>query len=107
VFGISAEDVISAKEIEGVLEFSEVVSRGGHSTYRIFLQGDRTINDADFQLSWSPISALGATFENANNRFVAVNILPDRNAAEIYELLAKGELGGVWTLEEAHCGAQR
>ena len=102
IFGVSAEDIVTASEIGGQLEVREVVSRGGHSTYRVFLQGGRTIQDIDFQLLWGPISSLGATFENANDHFVSVDIPPGGNGAEIYRLLEKGEEGGIWAFEEAH-----
>jgi hypothetical protein len=102
IFGISAEDVVAAEEIAGRLEFREVTSRGGHSTYRVFLQGGRTIRDADFQCSWGPISALGGTFENANDHFVAVDIPSGLNVAEIFKLLEKGEQSGLWAFEEVH-----
>ena len=66
LFGISADDVVEAEETEGALKFRRVASRGGHSTYRIFLQNGRTIKDRAFQDYWEPISKLGATFENAD-----------------------------------------
>ena len=102
IFGISAEDTISAKDIEGTLEFQEVVSRGGHSTYRVFLQGGRTISNADFQEQWEPIAALGATFENANDRFIAVDVPPGKDIENIRRLLDKGEQIGVWAYEEGN-----
>ena len=104
LFGVSADDVVEAKEVGGVLMFQGVISRGGHSTYRLFLQGGRTINGADFLGGWEPISLLGATFENANNHFVAVDIPPGRDVAAIYKLLDKGEQDGIWAFEEVYYG---
>jgi hypothetical protein len=106
LFGISAEDVVEAEEAEGRLRFQIVVSRGGHSTYRIFLQDGRTIKDTDFRIYWDPISAVGATFENADDHFVAVDIPPGRDVAAIYELLEKGEQDGIWAFEEVHFAGQ-
>ena len=106
VFGVSADDVVAAEEIQGVQRFQNVVSRGGHSTYRIFLQGGRTIKDADFQTYWTPISALGSTFENANDHFVAVDIPRGSGVGAIYKLLEKGEQDGIWVFEEAHYGGK-
>jgi len=106
LFGISADDVVEAKEVDGDLRFQRVVSRGGHSTYRIFLQHDRTIKDADFTTYWEPISGLGATFENADDHFVAVDIPPGKEVAAIYELLDKGEQDGIWAFEEVHYAGQ-
>jgi len=104
IFGISADDVVSAEEDGGILRFRGAVSRGGHSTYRVFLQDGRTINSSDFMNYWQPIGFLGATFENANNSFVSVDIPPGKDVAAIYALLQKGEDDGVWAFEEAHYG---
>ncbi len=102
VFGVNAEDVVSAESVGGLLEFRDVQSRGGHSTYRLFLQNGRTIRDSDFLDLWQPISNLGATFENANSHFVAVDIPPGKRIGDIYKLMEKGEELGVWAFEEAH-----
>jgi hypothetical protein len=102
LFGISAEDVVEAEEAEDGLGFRRVVFRGGHSTYRIFLQGSRTIKGNDFRTYWEPISALGATFENADDHFVAIDIPPGKDVAAIYRLLEKGEQDDIWAFEEVH-----
>lgn len=107
VFGVSADDIVSAIEKDHVLEFQNVIARGGHSTYRLFLQGGRTISSPDFQAYWEPISRQGATFENADNHFIAIDITPEQNIVEIYKLLEKGELDGIWAFEEAHYAARR
>jgi hypothetical protein len=102
LFGISAEDIVEAEEIDHKLTFKRVVSRGGHSTYRIFLQNGRTITDPDFQTYWEPISTLGATFENADDRFIAVDIPPGIDVTAIYKLLERGEQDGIWIFEEVY-----
>jgi len=45
---------------------------------------------------------MGATYENANDRFVVVDISPGKNLAEIYRMLEAGEEAGVWAFEEVH-----
>ena len=102
LFGISADDVVEAEETEGALKFRRVASRGGHSTYRIFLQNGRTIKDRAFQDYWEPISKLGATFENADDHFAAVDIPPGSDVAAIYSLLDRGEQDRIWAFEEVH-----
>ncbi len=102
LFGISAEDIVEAEEIDHTLTFKRVVSRGGHSTYRIFLQNGRTIMDSHFQIYWEPISVLGATFENADDHFVAVDIPPGIDVAAVYKLLERGEQDCIWVFEEAY-----
>lgn len=104
IFGVSAEDIVAAEEADGILKFQQVVARGGHSSYRIFLQGDRTIHGPDFRAYWEPISAQGATFENANDHFVSIDIPPEKNVAVIYRLLERGEEDGIWAFEEVHYG---
>jgi hypothetical protein len=37
-FGVSYQDVVAAQRTDNELEFVSVVSRGGHSTYRILVQ---------------------------------------------------------------------
>lgn len=104
IFGISAEDVVSAKNAGGTLVFESVVSKGGHSTHRIFLIDGKTIRDSLFEKFWAPIRTLGATFENANDRFVAVDIPPEKDTTAIYGFLENGENEKVWILEEADSG---
>ena len=102
MFGISADDVVAAEEEDTKgLVFQGVIARGGHSTYRIFLQGGRSIKEPDFRIYWEPIAAQGATFENADDYFVAVDIPAGKDVSEIYKFLEKGEQDGVWSFDEA------
>jgi len=102
LFGISAADVVEAEEGIDGLRFRNIVSRGGHSTYRVFLQNGRTIKHPDFHSYWKPISRLNAMFENADDHLIAVDIPPGTDVAAIYKLLDKGEQDGIWAFEEVH-----
>ena len=103
VFGVSAEDIVhAAPSKNNALEFRRVVVKGGHSTYRIYLQGELTITDECFREHWAGIKKLGATYENGNDCLVAVDIPPDADIAGIYRLLHNGETEGVWFFEEAN-----
>lgn len=102
VFGVSSDDIVHATRSREVYRFDEVVGRGGHSTYRIFLQDDRSIQHDEFRQYWDPISKLGSTFENANDHFVAVDIPPGADVSKTYKLLEKGEKKGIWAFEEGH-----
>ncbi|HEY6249911.1 MAG TPA: DUF4265 domain-containing protein, partial [Candidatus Angelobacter sp.] len=106
VFGVSADDIVVARPEGGVFKFQSVFSRSGHSTYRVFLQGDCKVNDPDFQVHWKPIAALGSTFENANGNFVAVDVPPGKDVAAVYRALEAGEEAGIWAFEEGHYGGQ-
>jgi len=99
---VSVEDIVFADQSDGFLDFREVLHKGGHSTYRLFLQGGRTIQGEDFASLWKPISELGATYENANSRFVAVDIPPGKDIRTIYNHFEEGEKLGVWAFEEAN-----
>lgn len=101
-FELSAGDVVRAEKVEGMWHFREVVEQGGHSTYRIYLAGERNLTDDDVQAAWKPIEALGATYENANDRFFAVDVPPAADLDAIYDLFEKGEADGVWEFEEAN-----
>ena len=103
VFGVSAEDIVRAIELEYELyEFQRVVEKGGHSTYRIFLQDELTTTDQRFLARWAGIQTLGATYENGNGRFVSVDVPPVSHVKEIYGLLEQGKRDGVWAFEEAN-----
>jgi hypothetical protein len=67
------------------------------------LQEGRTIQGEDFAAMWMPISKLGATYENANGRLIAVDIPPDRDIQSIYSQFETGKAMGVWVFEEANC----
>lgn len=101
-FDLSAHDVVRAEKIEGAWQFREVAERGGHSTYRVYLQEERELTDEDVQAAWQPIAALGATLENANDRFFAIDVPPKADLDAIYDLLEQTESKGVWEFEEAH-----
>ena len=103
VFDVSAGDIVETKEADGeIRDFSRVAKRGGHSTYRLYLQGGRNVRDPDFARLWSQILSLGGSYENANDRLVAVDLPPDSNVSEIYRIFEAGQEEGVWAFEEAH-----
>lgn len=104
VYDISAGDVVSAREKNGVLVFNAVKKRGGHSTYRILLRQHTTIQNAHFREYWLPLQQLGCTYELAKTSWLAVDVPPKADIYAVYSQLEKGETAGVWEFEEAHCG---
>jgi hypothetical protein len=102
-FGISLDDVVSAKSIGGQLIVQDVQERGGHSTYRVYLK-DVTVDSEAFMRLWKPLEAIGATFEQANDRLLAVDVPDTADIYEAYALLQTGEEAGVWDFQEGHCG---
>jgi hypothetical protein len=102
VFGVSAEDIVKVKRDNGGYEFDHVVRKGGHSTYRVFLQGGRSMDGEDFRSRWTPIQALRTTFENADGRLLSVDVPPGVDIVKVYDLLKQGEADGVWVFEEGN-----
>jgi Domain of unknown function (DUF4265) len=104
VYGISAEDVVYARDQEGVLTFVSVYKRAGHSTYRILLKPEESVKSARFLQNWMPLEDIGCAYELAKSRWLAVDVPPQADIFVAYQLLEKGEAAKVWTFEEAHCG---
>jgi hypothetical protein len=107
-YDISYKDVFRAVSEDGSLVFSEVVSRGGHSTYRIKLPVG--CDHEYFSRHWSELDRLGCTFEGSSGnaqRLYAIDVPPDVNVFEVYRLLEERERDNVWTFEEGHCAPQK
>lgn len=103
-YGLSFDDVVNAREIGGQLFVQDVVERGGHSTYRVFLSQKVKRDEGRFQESWRPLLEIGVTYEQANDRLLAIDVPDTTDIYRAYELLQRGEDAGVWDFEEAHCG---
>lgn len=102
-YGVSFGDTIEATKEDGELVFSQVVVRGGHSTYRIKLAAG---HDHEFFLNhWSELEKMGCTYEGSSasaERLYAVDIPPGVDVRAVYRLLEQGEESGIWEFEEAH-----
>lgn len=103
-YDVSAEDTVFATEVDNILSFAGVASRGGHSTYRILLPTGDSIESARFRKYWEPLEQLGCTYEVAKQRWLAVDIPRDVNIHEAYAMLERGEADRAWEFEEVHCG---
>lgn len=99
-FGVSYQDVVSAKEANGELIFDKVLSRGGHSTYRLIVPESRE----EFDHYWEPLQRLGCTYEEGLNRLLSVDVPPLADIYAAYNALEAGEQAGAWSFEEGHCG---
>lgn len=102
VFGVSYDDIVKTRLENNANNFDSVVRKGGHSTYRIFLQSGHTLQDESFQKHWAPIKGLGATFEKANERLLSVDLAPNVDVQKVYSLLKQGETDGLWFFEEGN-----
>lgn len=103
-YGVSAEDIVSAREQDGVLTFRDVVARSGHSTYRVLLAEGESVKSPKFLENWKPLQEIGSTYELAKSRWLAVDVPPETDIFAAYDLLERGERANAWTFEEAHCG---
>ena len=104
VYGVSNEDVVSARLIEGRLQFQSVLTRGGHSTYRVWLQDPEGYEGTGWKELWPYFAELGCSFERAKQRWMAIDVPKASNVDAVYALLAEGEADGVWEFSEGHCG---
>ncbi|HZP91626.1 MAG TPA: DUF4265 domain-containing protein [Burkholderiales bacterium] len=100
VFGVSWHDIVFADEVKGLLTFTGVSLRGGHSTYRV-LQA-RNLDPAVFSRHWQGLKQLGCSYEGGGDGLLAVDVPPDIDLRAVRVLLLAGERARVWQFEEAH-----
>ncbi|MFO0780978.1 MAG: DUF4265 domain-containing protein [Candidatus Gracilibacteria bacterium] len=99
-YGISAEDVVLATKREGNWFYEKVIKKGGHSTYRIFLNENKT--ESDFMKYWEGFKKLGCSFEGFNNRLIAIDIPPGVDINNAENELHKGYKDKIWIYERAN-----
>ena len=85
-FDISNEDIVTTYIKEGIVYFSKVIIRGGHSTYRIILK-----NKNEFERFWKPIQKAGCFYEFAEGSLYSIDVMPKADIDEVYSLLEEGE----------------
>lgn len=102
LYDISYGDVVSAAEKDGALTFQSVLSRGGHSTYRVRLPEGGT--HEDFLQFWPLFEAHNCSYEGASDtrRLYSIDVPNGDAVFAIYPLLEKGEKQGWFEFEEAH-----
>jgi hypothetical protein len=104
LYGVSLDDIVSAEDVDGLLVFREVISPGGHSTYRVYIPEPDTAVAAGLDERLAEILALGASLERANRRLIAIDVPPDADIGAIYKMLEAGEDATLWEFEEGHFG---
>ena len=83
--------------------FDSIVERGGHSTYRVFLQNP----DDDKRKILPTLNTLGCFWESTRfngGELFALDIPPEVNIHDIYEILDRGQKEGLWLFEEGYIG---
>jgi hypothetical protein len=108
--GVSYLDIVRAKPAldDGFLEFDELISIGGHSTYRLLVPLDR---ENDFDQWWAKLEREGCSYESTTmqislgpRRLYAVDVPARGDIRDVYAILEEGEAAGVWEFEEGHVG---
>ena len=93
---LALDDVVTARKGErGLLVFDRVVSRSGHSTFRIWLSAQQE------QASGAIMNAvrdLGGHAEMTLDRLIAVDAPPERES-RIWDYLEGGQQRGDWDLQ--------
>ena len=103
VYGYAFDDVVYAEKASDEFPTAvRVVTRSGHSTYRVFLTGATTsIEDVP---NWQALREIGCTFERGTENLYAVDIPPTSDIHQAYAALELGESSGFWRFEEGFCG---
>ena len=100
---LSFQDKISVVPFKDEIVFEAVVERGGHSTYRVFIQDP----DQSSLEGLQGLKKFGCDWEltqfNGGNLY-AIDIPPQADIYEAYALLLKGQLDGTWLFEEGYVG---
>lgn len=101
--GVSYLDVVRAVEHDGENRFVSIVAPGGHSTYRLLVDG----RSAEFATWWQKLQRLGCTYESTDfggRKLFAVDVPPATDIYAVYRILEDGEKQHVWMFEEGHVG---
>lgn len=103
-FDISYCDEFVAKEVNGGLVFSHVVSRSGHSTYRIKIPKNK--KHTYFLKYWKKLKDEGCSYEGSSvnsRRLYAIDVPPAADINKVYGIMEDYEQLGIWEFEEGHC----
>ena len=95
VRGLALDDVVAATMGERGHVFDHVVSRSGHSTFRIWLTEEKLRTADEVMLE---VRKLGGEAEVTLERLVAIDAPPDKEP-EIWAYLKNGEMRGDWGLQ--------
>ena len=101
--GISCGDTVMADDERGLLTFRRVISRGGHSTYRVFVKTGYRL--AEVERLKEDLKTGDCEIEVATEQLFAIDVLPEADIHRVYALLDEAEQSGVISdFEEGHCG---
>jgi hypothetical protein len=104
--GISHLDIVKAtpSDTRDVLDFEELLKRGGHSTYMLIVT-----NESSFASRWKTLRDKKCSYESmyidlsfGRRQLLSVDVPPTTNLVEVYDALAQGEADKVWLLQEGY-----
>jgi hypothetical protein len=96
-FGLNFGDIVHAPEVAGVREVQTVVRPSGHRTIRVVFTERVTAEDQ--QQCLNGLRSLGASYERATTRLVAIDIPPDAKFDDVVTLLLWCEAAGELAFE--------
>lgn len=98
IYGVNCEDIVRAEPAaDGMLEFIEVVSPSGYSTFRIMRR--EGVGKAKFMAALAPLLAVGCSYEQSFVRLYAINAPPDADRTQVTTALEAGATADVWDWE--------
>jgi len=100
--GLSYGDRVKVDDVDGTLRLLGVVSRGGHSTYRIFAKKGH--DDPRVQALLKKLNDLHCDIEVGTKGLIAVDVLPEADIHKVYAFLEEAKRGGIVDFQEGHCG---
>jgi hypothetical protein len=100
--GLSYDDRVKVDDVDGTLQLLGVVSRGGHSTYRIF--ANRGIKNSRVQALFKKLNELHCDIEAATEKLIAVDVLPEADIYQVYAALEEAKRAAIIDFQEGHCG---
>ena len=91
-YGVSWQDVVEAHpDAHGMLVMSRVVEKAGHRTVRVIF--DPGVDESpDARRILDGVVALGASYEGANPRYLAIDIPPEVDLMEVARYLTNHEV---------------
>jgi hypothetical protein len=101
-YGYATDDNVRTAYKEGAHEVVEVVSRGGHSNYRLISK--ETIKNGRSEELLNRLAELGCDWELANRIHASIDVPPTTDVYAVYGLLEEAAESGFLSFEEGFCG---
>lgn len=95
--GLAWGDEVRLLQEDALLSVGDVVSRSGHSCYRVFREKGCSVKS--FRNVLQPLLDLGVTYEGISEHHLALDVPPGL-VHKAYRLLELGERAAAWDFEE-------